>query len=287
MLPEMPYQSQGEIDIQLDLENHVWDRAPYIEFFLKQSELVRKMHECIEDIQIGARDEERLDVFRAKKQRAPILLFVHGGWWRLGTRKWFSFCANGLCERGYTVLMTDYALCPKVRIPDITAATRLAVRWAYDNAEQINGDRNRIFVAGHSAGGHQAAMMAVTNWTRDYGLPADVIKAAVPISGLFDLRPFQMCWLQPKLQLTLETALNESPLFQVPDRAPPLLIALGAEESIEFHRQAETFAKAWREKGHEADYLDVAGEDHTTNVHRLGDPDSELCSAIAKFLDRC
>ena len=206
MFPESPFKTQEEIDIQFDLQNHCWDGAPYIENFLAQSAWVRENNECIEDIPVGAREEECIDVFPARSPKAPIVVFVHGGWWRIGTRKWFAFCVQGLLELGYAVVVSDYTLCPDVTIPDISNA----VRWAHENAEVIKGDPNRIFVTGHSAGGQQAGMMAVTDWDR-YALPADVIKGSIPMSGLFDMRPFKSSWLQPKLQLTGDTVLSESP----------------------------------------------------------------------------
>jgi arylformamidase len=287
MYPQSPFVTQEEIDLQLDLQNHIWDISPYVEYFITQSERVRQQNNCIQDIRVGAREDERIDVFPAAKPNAPILLFVHGGWWRIGTRKWFAFCAQGFLQHGYAVIATDYTLCPTVTIPDITNATRLAVRWAYENATSINGDPERIFVTGHSAGGHQAGMMAVTDWAGAYGLPANVVKGVAPISGLFDLRPFKSSWLQPKLQLSGDTILSESPLFHIPKQAPPMFVTLGGEESVEFHRQSLVFTEAWKSHGHRAEYFDVPGEDHNTNIMRLTDPESPLCVKMVGFFEGC
>lgn len=287
MHPYNNFTDQAQIDPQLDIENHIWDIAPYLETFLKKSGETLKLLDNQLDIPVGAREEEKIDVFPAKKKGAPVMIFIHGGWWRLGTRKLFNFCVKGLVDLGFTCISSDYALCPKVRIPDITAASRLAVDWAYRNAEKFNGDPNRIYVSGHSAGGHQVGMLAITDWENDYGLPNDIIKGGIPISGLFDLRPFRYSWLQAKLQLSGDTVYRESPLFHIPKSGPPLLVTLGAEESVEFHRQSEEFVAAWRKKGLRADYLDVAGEDHTTNIFRLFVPDSEISLAIFEFVKSC
>lgn len=281
--PDSPFRTQEEIDLQFDLQNHNWDGAPYIDNFLAQSDWVRRSNHCIEDIAVGAREEECIDVFPASVDEAPIVVFVHGGWWRIGTRKWFAFCVQGLIERGYAVVLSDYTLCPDVGIPDITNATRLVVKWAFENHGRINGDPSKIFVAGHSAGGQQAAMMAITDWSR-YSLPGNVISGAIPMSGLFDLRPFKKSWLQPKLQLTGDTVLSESPLFQIPERAPPMFVTLGDDESVEFHRQSEVFYEAWKAKGNEAEYYAAPGLDHNTSVLSLIDPESPFCTEVHRFI---
>ena len=287
MFEESPFTTQEEIDLQFDLQNHCWDEGPYIETFLPQSARVRESYECIEDILVGCRDEERVDVFPAKRAGAPIVVFIHGGWWRIGTRKWFAFCVQGFLDRGYAVIASDYTLCPAVGIPDISNASRLAIRWAYDNADELRGDRDNIFVTGHSAGGQQAGMMAVTDWAGQYALPADVIKGSIPMSGLFDLRPFRKSWLQPKLQLCGNTVLSESPLFQIPDSAPPILVTLGGTESVEFHRQSLVFMDAWKTRGHHVEYYVAPGLDHNTSVISLMDRDSPLSVKVHEFIQSC
>ena len=286
MMPVAPYVKPEDIDLQLDLINHMWDRMPYYDYMFGKSAECRKLYRCMENIRVGPREEERIDVFPADQPNAPIFIFVHGGWWRGGTRKHYSYVANGWVKRGYTVIISDYTLCPKVGVPDITQASRAAVVWAYENADKINGNKDRIFLSGHSAGGQQAGMMAVTNW-EEHGVPADVLKGVVPISGMFDMRVFETSWLQPWLQLTGNSALGESALFQIPDNGPPLLVMLGEEESQEFHRQSEIFTAAWRAKRLRAEYLAVEGEDHSTTIQQLGDPESRPCKAIAAFFESC
>jgi arylformamidase len=281
-----PYASPNDISVQFDLINHMWDQTPYYEFLVSQSQQCRKANNCIEDVRVGPRREERVDIYLAESPSAPIVVFVHGGWWRGGTRKEFGICANGLNRRGYTVVMADYTLCPAATIPDITQATRAAIVWAYENAESINGDRDRIFVVGHSAGGQQAGMVAVTDW-RCYSVPENVVKGVVPMSGIFDMYPFKSSWLQPWLQLTGDTVRSESALFNIGEKVPPVLVMVGAEESVEFHRQAELFVDALNRSGHRADYLDVVDEDHSTMLFQMGSPQSPVTHAIVEFLERC
>lgn len=286
MLTDTSYASPRDVTLQFDLINHAWDNMPGGNFLMTQSRLARTELTCLEDIRVGARLEEKIDVFPAKNPGAPILFFVHGGWWRALTRKDWSYAAIGFVKRGYTVVITDYAVCPKVGVPDISNATRAAVAWAYENAEKINGDHDRMYLCGHSAGGQQAAMMAVTDWAQ-YGLPQDVLKAVVPMSAVFDMRPFKSSWLQPFLNLTGDTVQSESALLNIPKGpTPPVLVTLGEEESIGFHDQAKSFVAAWQTAGHRASLYPVPGEDHGSQVFMLGDADSALCAEMAAFFDR-
>lgn len=281
-----PYSTPWEIDLQFDLSNHQWDQRPYTEFLWRYSDHARNTLRTILDVRVGPRDQERIDIYPSANSMAPIVIFVHGGWWRRCTRKEWSFPALGFAKRGYTVIISDYALCPQVSVSDITQATRAAVIWAYENAEAINGDRNRIFLAGHSAGGQQAAMMAVTDWTL-HGIERDALKGVAPISAIYDMRVFQYSWIQGFLQLTGDAVESQSALFNIPEQAPPLLITLGEEESVEFHRQAELFHESWRSAGHRSEYFSVPGEDHPTAVFTLANPESLVCERMDNFFKSC
>lgn len=284
--PGVPYDHPDEIGRQLDLSRHFIDIMPYFNFLEVQSRRTVESLDCRLNVRVGARNEERIDVFPAKRPGAPIVLFVHGGWWHKNTRAQWDYVANGFVKRGYAVIITDYALCPKVRIPDITQASRAAVAWAFEHAEEINGDRDRIFLTGHSAGGQQAGMMAVTDWSQ-CGLPVDVLKAVAPMSGIYDMRVIKACYLQTYVQLSGETVRSESALFQIPETAPSILAMVGEEESREFYRQMDLFVDAWKKRGHRAEREAVIGEDHTTMVFSLGDPDSPATTRISDFFMSC
>jgi arylformamidase len=281
------FTTQAEIDAEYNLEA-VLDMQPYIEWFLSGSAKAREELECRLDVRFGPTLDETVDVFPARRPGSPILVFIHGGWWRFLSSKEFSLVARGPVARDVTVVVTNYSLCPKVSIAEITRQSRAAIAWVHAHAVEINGDPGRIFVAGHSAGGHQVGMLAITDWPGEYGLPADVLKGGVPISGVFDLRPFPYSWLQPKLLLDHQTIERQSPLFHVPadGRLLPLLVTLGGEESAEFHRQSATFVEAWRAAGGDARTFDQPGKDHITAIAGFEDPESALCRAVLDFMER-
>jgi arylformamidase len=287
MLAEgVPYKTPDEISSHLDLTRSYGDVMPYLNFITVQSRGARAALKSRLDIRIGARNEERVDTFPADKANSPIVIFVHGGWWHKMSRKEWDYVAYGFAKRGFAVVISDYALCPKVRIPDITQSSRAAVAWAFENADELNGDRDRIFLVGHSAGGQQAGMMAITDW-KSCGLPDGVLKGISPMSGIFDMRVIKASYLQTYVQLTGETVLSESPLFQIPAAGPPIQVLVAQEESREFHRQAELFVDAYRAKGHRAEHVVVPLSDHSTYVYDLGNPDSSTCTAISEFLLSC
>lgn len=177
-------------------------------------------------------------------------------------------------------VVINYALCPEVTIEEIVRQTRAALAWTYESAGSFGGDPERIYVAGHSAGGHLTAMLLSTDWERDYGLPGDVIKGACAISGLFDLAPFPYTFLQPKLQLTWDQVSRNSPILHLPDDAPPLLVAYGEDETAEFRRQSEEFLAAWKSKGLPGDLLPLPDANHYDVLEGFLDPESPLCSTL-------
>jgi arylformamidase len=239
---------------------------------------------CRLGLSYGPTRAEKLDFFPAVPG-APLLMFVHGGYWRLGSAQDVSMLACGPLAHGIAVALIDYALCPAVTIDEITRQSRAAVAWLWHQAGALGIDRDRIFIAGHSAGGQQVGMLLATDWQGQYELPADVIKGAIAISGLFDLRPLRYSWLQPRIQLDAGTIERQSPLFHIPDQGPPLVLTCGGAESPEFHRQSQDYLAAWRARGLSGRFVEQPGANHFVAVESLAEPDGLLTKVIRELVE--
>lgn len=231
---------------------------------------------------------ERLDVFMPSPGRegagAPVLVFIHGGYWRSLDKRDHSFIAPAFVDAGAVVVIPNYALCPTVRIDDIALQMVQALAWTWRHARDFGGDPSRIVVAGHSAGGHLAAMLQCCRW-RDVGadLPPDLVGPAVSISGLFDLEPLRHAtFVAPDLRLTKASARKLSPAFMPAPRGP-LLAFVGADESDEFIRHNRLIAARWG-----ADVVPVCeavpGRHHLDVLHELAEPGARLHRATRGLL---
>ncbi|MBD1897882.1 alpha/beta hydrolase [Coleofasciculus sp. FACHB-129] len=276
------FSTQAELDAEYNVEKSVPDFMVYADFYVKTSASVRSALSCKLQVPFGPTLAEHLDIFPAAQSDAPILVFIHGGYWRLLSSQDFSLVAKAPVEAGVTVVVTNYALCPTVTMDEIVRQSRAAVAWIYQNASSFGGDRDRIYVSGHSAGGQLTAMLMATDWEGTYGLPADIIKGGCAISGLFDLMPFPYTWLQPALQLTWGEVLRNSPILHIPDKAGSLIVTYGGDESKEFQRQSEEFLAAWKAKGLKGEYLPQPGKNHFTAIDGFLDVNSNLCTAILR-----
>jgi len=280
------FETQEDIDAEYNVETSVPDFMIYADLFIGESAKARDNMDCHLGVRFGPTVDETLDIFPAADPDAPILVFIHGGYWRMLTSSEFDFAAVGPVQRGYTVVVTNYSLCPKVTISEITRQSRAALAWLYNTEFEFNGDRERIFVSGHSAGGQQTARLLGTDWAGDYGLPRNVIKGGLSISGLFDLRPLRYSFVQPKLLLTHDVIERESPMFHLPDSAPPLMVSVGGDEPGEFRRQSRDYFDAWSAAGLQGEYFEQAGKNHFTAIEGFLDPASELCERMDAFMRR-
>jgi arylformamidase len=223
------------------------DHAQYLTRWAEESRQARAESRCELDVPYGTGAGETLDVFPAEQRDAPVLVFVHGGYWRALDKSDHSFVAPAFTRHNACVVVPNYALCPQVTIPHITLQIARAVAWTWRNAHRFGGDPRRIVVAGHSAGGQLAAMMMVCDWPRlDASLPQRVVQSALSISGLHDLDPIlRTPFLQPALQLTPQQAEQASPA-RLPEPASGSLYAVaGGDESPEYHRQCRLIQEAW------------------------------------------
>lgn len=226
----------------------------------RDSQAIRDTRPCRLDLAYGDTPAERLDVFgplniapepRARPRTrsrpgAPMLVFIHGGWWRSLDKADHSFVAPALADAGAVVVVPNYALCPSVGIEDIVLQMVRSLAWCWRHARELGADPERITVAGHSAGGHLAAMMLCTLWKRvGDDLPGDLVKAALSISGVFDLEPLRRTpFLQPDLRLTPHSVRRLSPAgFPAP--AGTLRAVAGALESEEFLRHNRLIRRRW------------------------------------------
>ena len=282
------FSTQEELDAQYNLRDTVPDYPAYARFYEESSRQARGRLECQLDVPYGPTLAERLDIFPAARRDAPVLIFIHGGYWCRFSGKEFSFVAEGPVSAGVTTVVVNYALCPAVSVGEIVRQCRAAAAWVHANAGSFGGDPERVFVSGHSAGGHLSAMLATTDWESEYGLPADLIKGCSPISGLFDLAPFPYTYLQPQLQLTWDEVLRYSPIQNLSKDAniaanihfPPMLVSYGEEETSELRRQSDDFLAAWKSAGLEGKLLSQPGGDHFSAISGFLKADSLLCAAI-------
>ncbi len=280
------FATQAELDEQYDVERSVPDFMAYARHYVDESKLARHRLRCSLDVPYGPTRDEHLDVFPAAERGAPVLVFFHGGYWRMLSSKDFSCVALGPVAAGITVVNVNYALCPKVTIDEITRQARAAVAWTYRNASTFGADPEQLYVTGHSAGGHLTAMCVATDWPGEYGLPADIIKGAFPISGLFDLRPLRYTMLQPMLQFTGDEIARNSPLRAVRRSGVPMVVSYGGAESAEFARQSRAYLNAWTSAGNTGELWEQPGANHFTAIYGFEDRKSGLCQRLLRLMRR-
>ncbi|MBL0419609.1 alpha/beta hydrolase fold domain-containing protein [Ramlibacter sp. AW1] len=236
------------LDSQYDNRARVPDHGEYFSRWAAESAQVRKKFDAVLDIPYGDSPAERLDVFPAADGLlAPVLVFIHGGYWRSMDKADHSFIAPAFTQAGACVVVPNYGLCPAVTIAQIVMQMVRAVAWTWRHIAEHGGDPERIVVAGHSAGGHLAAMLLACNWPAfDPGLPPSLVARALSISGLFDLEPFRHApSFQKVLRLTPEQVEQASPARLPAPPAGTLFSLVGGRESMEFLRHNELIRQAW------------------------------------------
>ena len=243
-----------------------------------RSRAAREELRCMLDLPYGTSPRERIDFFQAAQAGAPLFCFIHGGYWRSRDKSEFSFVARPLVEAGVSVALPTYDLAPTVTIEKIVQQMLAALAWLYRNAASHGADPRRIYVGGHSAGAHLAAMMVAAQWeVYADDLPADLVKGALAVSGIYDLAPLLRVSFNSDLRLDAAAAHKLSPLTYRPLRAAPLVTAVGGNESDEFKRQNQAIAKAWP-RCWQRD-IAMPGHHHLSILETFGDADSPLVRA--------
>ncbi|MBU3738194.1 MAG: alpha/beta hydrolase [Rhodoferax sp.] len=203
------------------------------------------------DVRYGSHASETLDVFPSRVADAPVLVFLHGGYWRALDKADHSFLAPPFVEQGACVVIPNYALCPgkdtdKVTVPRIVMQMVAALNWVWRHIRRYGGNPGDITVMGHSAGGQLAAMMLACNWQQvDADLPVQLVQKALSISGVYDLEPIRHVPSLPELKLTAEDARRCSPAAFSAPRNGLLYSVAGGDESEEFLRQNRLIQQRW------------------------------------------
>lgn len=245
----------------------------------------RKEQPCVLDVPYGGSPNETLDVFPGAAKGAPVLVFIHGGYWRSLDKADHSFIAPAMTRLGACVVIPNYALCPTVTIPEICLQMVRALEWTWRHVAEYGGDPGRITVAGHSAGGHLAAQILACHWPAHApDLPARLVRNALSISGLFDLEPMAHTpFLKESLRLTPADALRCSPAFMPAPRSGQLVTVAGGDESAEFLRQNQLIRTAWgRQRVPVCEAL--PGLNHFSVVEALTDPTHRLHQLARELL---
>ncbi len=281
------FSSQDEIDQEYNAVLAVQDLQTYIERDTRSNIETRNELKSVLGVQYGSSLDETIDIFPAENPLAPVFVFIHGGYWMSMESQDFSMVARGLVSKGITVAMPNYSLCPSVSMSEITRQNRDAVAWLFREINKYNGNPKQMFVCGHSAGGQQVGMLASTDWIKDYGLPRNIIKGGIPISGIFDLSPLYYSWLQPTIQLTQGMIQEQSPLFQLSDNGFPMLLSVGENESLEFKRQSQQYLLAWQKKGFKGKMVIQPDKNHFTTIRDFFIPDSPFITSVLEFMKDC
>jgi arylformamidase len=238
------------------------------------------------DLRYGDGPGETLDIFPAATPNAPVLIFVHGGYWRSLDKSDFSFVAPSFVADGATVVVPNYALCPAVTIEDIAMQMVKAVAWTWRHIAEHGGNPDRMALVGHSAGGHLAAMLLSCRWKQvDESMPLQPLSGALAISGLYDLEPVRLtAFLQSDLRLTPSQVNRLSPAFFPRPKAGKLYAAVGADESEEFIRHNQLIRDQWGPTAVPVCET-VPGENHFSVLESLADPQGRLHDLALRLIE--
>ena len=248
-----------------------------------QARKVRESAKSWLDVSYGSSQRETLDIYASDKPGGPVLVYIHGGYWRSGSKEDNCNFVPTFTKRGATVVLAEYDLCPQVTVTYIVRQTRSAIAWIYRNIIRYAGNPNKLFVAGHSAGGHLTAMALAHDWTEE-GLTNEIIKGAVATSGVYDLDIVMKISVQEQVRMTPEMAKLNNPFLNPPRVKCPLVVAVGADEPKGWQQMSEDYFNYCKQQGMKVEYLIEPGANHYTMTEHLLDGSRLLTQAMIKLM---
>jgi len=275
---------QPGLDAQYDNRRKVPEAVAIADRWMAAGAEARALLSCDLDLAYGAHERQAVDVFPAARGDAPILAFVHGGYWHSRDRTLGHFMAPTFVAADITFVAVGYRLCPEVTVAEIADDVRAALRWIHARGRELGGDPGKLFVAGHSAGGHLAALMA-----GPAGVP-ELLKGACSVSGLHDLEPIRLSYLNEQVRLRPDDVPGLSPIGLARGlkpgerRLPPLIATVGLDEGPEYLRQRDQLVAALKAARQPVESVDVPGGNHFTALSAFGDPHHQLCQAMLRLI---
>jgi len=261
---------KAELDAAYNNSAAVADSADKIADWTCRSSQLRAQKPENLDRPYGPRERNKIDIFRSGRKEAPLLVFIHGGYWQRNSKEVFSCMAVGPLAAGIDVALPGYTLAPDATLGEIIAEIHAALRWLRAEGPTLGVASGRMIVSGWSAGGHLAA--SAMSWPE--------VDAGLSISGIFDLEPIRLGVLNDKVGLSAKDAAALSPLHNIPASASPLLIAYGTAELLELQRQSQEYAHAWAEAELSGGLRPVEGKNHFSILEELASPAGHLTAHV-------
>jgi arylformamidase len=227
-----------------------------------------------ERVAYGPTEIEQLDIYKTKRANAPIMIFIHGGAWKSGAAKDSTYMAEMYLAAGANFVIPDFVSVENAGGSLMTMAdqVRRAVAWVYKNAASFGGDPNRLYLSGHSSGGHLGGCVVVADWQKDFGLPPDILKGALLVSGMYDLKPVRLSKRSRYVKFDDATEQALSPQRHLDKIHAPLIIGHGTLETPEFQRQSREFAAAVKAAGKPVEFFVGEGFNHFEMQETMGNP---------------
>jgi arylformamidase len=265
---------QVELDAAYDQLAYAPTLSQIVQRFESNSEATRRRLGQPIRISYGPTAIETLDIFKTTRPNAPIFIFIHGGAWRAELGKNSAFFAEMFVAAGAHYVVPDFVWVQDVQgnLLPLADQVRRAIVWVYQNAATFGADANRIYIGGHSSGGHLAGVALTTNWRRDFGVPDDLVKGGLCISGMFDLKPPRLSARSSYVKFTDEIEDALSPQRHLDQLRAPIVVAYGTNETPDFQRQSRDFAAAVQAMGKPVQLLVGQNYNHFEMRETLASP---------------
>ena len=276
--------TQAQLNDQFSQASYIGNIKPIMEGWVTNSTAVRKQYPP-KTFKYGTGPDENLDAFIPEGAKdLPIMVFIHGGGWTEGTNQYFEAPAATFVKANAIYVAINMTNIPPNTVPGMTQQCREAIKWVWKNAAMLGGDPNKLYVSGHSSGGHLTNMMLTTQWV-DHGLPANVLKGGLVMSGWTDLYPASLSDRQKYLKLDKKQIAEYSPINRLDKVRVPIIISWGALESPYMQQQSAAWAKKLQSVGRLAGVYRVAGATHYEMPDQLSSSDTLLAKATLAMMD--
>jgi arylformamidase len=245
-------------------------RNRYIADWTARSTALSQRYPTKRDLRYGGAPRNRIDFISCGKPKAPTFVWIHGGYWQMSDKENYGCIGEGPLTRGINVAPIEYTLTPAIRLDGLVGEVRAAVAWVVAHLGELGAATDGVYIGGHSAGGHLTAM----------ALSVPGVKGGLAISGLFDLEPIRLSYLNDAVRMDEAEAWRNSPLHHLPAKSAPLVVSVGADELPELRRQSEEYYAAWTKAGLKGRYLPLQGHEHFSILEELAKPAGKLTAAL-------